>query len=122
MDYRRGLQRVYAVLALVWLAATSWVIISGRAKPWTILEDKSPPTYTADPSELRELTNDEILASHEADVRRRWVWSGWLGVGVPVAGYILLFLVAPWIYSGFRPTPPRRDPPSDKPIRAIEVD
>ena len=46
MNYRRGLQRLYAVLAVVWIAGAPFAVLSGSWEPW--LKFQGAELYTAE--------------------------------------------------------------------------
>jgi hypothetical protein len=52
MNYRRGLQRIYAVLASVWIVAVFVAIFSGEFEPWKPFETPASQTVDFAPSEL----------------------------------------------------------------------
>lgn len=103
MNYRRGLQRLYAVLAITWVAAI--LLFATRDRPthtdWIEVPD----------SQLKGDVFDQVAAEYKRDhtppepeeLVRYWSVQGTIAVGPPAVGYLLLFVVLPWIYRGFNP-------------------
>src|ERR1035437_4538673 len=110
MNYRRGLQRVYVVLTVAWIAVVFFTIITDRWEPWSHLKPlpagwsfAPAQTYEFAPSELRPIINPEEYLAHER-ARERWEWAVGLTLIVPTALYLPLFHIYRWIYRGFRTT------------------
>jgi len=120
MNYRRGLQRVYAVLSATWAIAVLFAVLSGHWQPWErfqIAETEIAPTSVEfDPSELRpvpDVSPEEFLKQNPrktaklADILpdpstwRRIAWTASAASLPPIVGYSILFLVFPWVYRGF---------------------
>lgn len=107
MNYRRGLGRLYAVLAIAWIAIAAFMVISDRWvwEPWRI----APMTW-GDVTQARSdgtvvfpagmtLTKEDVLVAAPST---KLLWSAALGLPIPLLGYLVLFCAAPWIYRGFR--------------------
>ena len=100
MNYHRGLQRVYAVLAVVWVATILLVVApSLRFREW-----ESGGWVTAYDLRLNSDPPTKVYLYQLGQVGRR----GWLlAVGIalipPLIGYWLSFHVSRWVYRGFRP-------------------
>ncbi len=98
MNYRRGLQRIFFVLATAWLALAVFMILYGYWQPqysplvnggWSFTDQGSPT-----PPDFGNFLNE--------DMRRRWLWSAMVGMIPPLLAYGILFYVGPWIRRGFR--------------------
>jgi hypothetical protein len=100
MNYRRGLQRVYAALTIAWIVAT--LLIAVRDRPTHTDWIEVPPKGDVFDQVAAEYKRDHQPPTREELVR----YCGIQGVfvfGPPVAGYLLFFGVVPWIYRGFKP-------------------
>ena len=104
---RRGLQRLYAVLAAVWVAAILSAVFYGQWQPWHKTFDPKdlaelgivpdPTPQAVDISELKPLPDPRI---------ETWSWALGLAFVPPLVGYAFMFIVTPWVYRGFRPRVP----------------
>jgi len=103
MNYRRGLQRLYLALTVVWIAAVVLTVLPGRWRPWLALNiwemDLRPdaPTLTASLADIDE------VATAALEVHTRRVWTIGLSLIPPILVYLFVFYIAPWLYRGFRP-------------------
>lgn len=108
-NYRRGLRRVYLVLAVAWIAGVTATLSSGHWQPWrstlpawvtqneTLQPSSSDPGVTITPETF---LHDEAMK----EIRHRtWIWDTSLSIGPPLLLYALLFGIVPWIYRGFKP-------------------
>lgn len=113
MNYRRGLQRVYAVLTVLWIAGVMFTVLTGRWEPWRLLQPKTLPADFAEwdanqPSPGWSFADGPGIPdfgkfiAHE-HAKQRWEAAIGLSVLVPAMMYFLLFYVSRWIYHGFRP-------------------
>jgi hypothetical protein len=103
MNFRRGFQRVYAVLTVAWVGVMLFVIPSHRLRFWTpdtdydALLPPPPPGYTI----ISSPDSPKITGAGRVE---KSVWLFEVMALPPIAGYLLIFLVAPWIYRGFQGT------------------
>jgi hypothetical protein len=129
MNYRRGLQRIYAVLASVWIVAVFVAIFSGEFEPWKPFETPASQTVDFAPSELSTTPPTEAqrdgspapldfsgakfadqptsanafnLKQQRRERLREWVWAFGLALAPVGVAYLLLFTVTGWIYRGFK--------------------
>jgi hypothetical protein len=119
MSYRRGFQRLYAVLAVGWVIAAVAVSVRHEAlHRWKVegMVYQFPGDFSND--QMREvLVNQGIVKAEVSDpVRlyaeswweaasslrfREWSWIFGLSA-IPIAiVYALCFYVGPWVYRGF---------------------
>jgi hypothetical protein len=107
MNFRRGLQRLYIVLALVWAVWAFDAVISGRwiQRLWLDIHlGLLPPGTTVITSssggswDVARLTPDLHYFSN-------WAWAIGLSILPPLLLYLLCFYVGPWVYRGFSPKP-----------------
>jgi hypothetical protein len=103
MNYRRGFQRVYAVLTVVWIAIVLFTVISGRWEPWLRLHFHQGMASLEDIVPDQSNNQFDQATVWREGARQRWVWALGLSLIPPVVLYLLLFYVALWIYRGFRP-------------------
>ena len=107
MNYRRGLQRLYLVLAVAWVAGVLFVVPSGRWEPW---HKKVDPKVWADlgvvPATPEEVSFSDLKSIRDYRIEV-WLWATGLAFIPPLIGYAFLFLVAPWVYRGFHPAIPK---------------
>lgn len=122
MNYRRGFQRVYAVLTVVWIAASLIALPAHRLRFW------EAPSLEGEKIQFEPLpggmTIDELARKHGSTVEPaggttpdsfvqdeptftrtcigKSLWLAGLLFLPPLAGYATIFLVIPWIYRGFR--------------------
>jgi hypothetical protein len=108
MNYRRGLQRVYAVLTVVWIAAVLFVIPPDRLRVWSgELESIDDFMAFGRDHPIRNtlffiLVNNFPNPHYDSRLEK----CAWLATTLflpPILGYLLIFYVGPWIYRGFRP-------------------
>jgi hypothetical protein len=124
MNYRRGLHRLYLVLAASWfllvlfmVATDHWFWTPWRVLPvtWEQLAKKHgltvsdvpapPPGFEVSrPDALDDMLSGMPKAAPSPLRILRDVAA--LSVPLPALGYLLFFWVWPWIYRGFRPTAP----------------
>lgn len=88
MNYRRGLQRVYAVLTAAWVVA---VLLAVIYKGW------QPQALFNGGWEFADISLTE-------EFRMGWISIAAISSGPPILGYLLFFHVLPWIFRGFRST------------------
>jgi len=121
MNYRRGLQRLYVLMVLCWIAFVLLATQSGRWKPWpaaynsewdiesmtpiasssAVSEKPTDPKWTVTPEQyLRRYARQQNQRSYIV----RWSWVAGLSIIPPLLTYFLLFYITPWIYRGFAPT------------------
>jgi hypothetical protein len=93
MNYRRGLQRIYAVLTVTWIVGALWVVFSGR----------SLPPWLGSWAAVRSLTDLVTVNPLVGWSLAVWLWAIGLSMFPPVLFYVILFYVVPWIYRGFKP-------------------
>jgi len=113
MNYRRGLQRVYAALTVVWIAGVLFAVLMGRWEPWHRFEPQNGwsfvnETPTVSPEDFlngktARLSDIDDAATQRMIMHQRWAWASGISTVPPLVLYFLLFYVAPWIYRGFRP-------------------
>jgi hypothetical protein len=118
MDYRRGFQRVYAVLTVAWVLIVLAVAFRDRPLPhkpdiWeraaALPPAKDQPEI--DPKDLHPTVLPEDFLGWQVEseapttgaILRHWGKRSALAVLAPAAGYLFLFMVIPWIYRGFKP-------------------
>jgi hypothetical protein len=106
MNYRRGLQRVYAIVTVAWIAVVFIGVFSGRWEPWVDWSNwanrgwyfvSEVPTFTASIDDI------DVPGTERLRVHLRWGWSIGLASLPPLALYFILFFAIPWAYRGFRP-------------------
>ena len=126
MNYRRGLQRIYAVLAIMWVATLLYVLPSERLKFWQRTSGSLAPVYegpnasgVANVIEIPASSRDErqykftmtdgkiyVVTTEDAIAERpigKFAWLvAWLFAPL-ICTYGLLFIVFPWVFRGFRP-------------------
>lgn len=102
MNYRRGFQRVYAVLTVVWAAAMLFAVLSDVWQPWysPILNGG----WSSTEDQLRIVRSEPLPGQtlDSAQQVRRWLWAAGLSTLPPLLGYLILFYLVPWVYRGFR--------------------
>ena len=120
MNYWRGFQRLYVVLATAWIAAIPFAVLSGRWEPYSAQDSSVPavtPVHDDGKTVLTQLTDEqlqvykELLLKKQAQalleknrlVRAQWLWTIGLSLLPPFLLYGLLFYIGPWVYRGFRP-------------------
>jgi hypothetical protein len=120
MNYRRGFQRVYALLVVLWIAFVLLATQSGKWRPWPYMPraqweidaEKAviPPPLPRSAANTNEpvfnVSPEQFLrdAAHQEERHRaiiRWSWVIGFALLPPIFGYLLLFYVTPWIYQGF---------------------
>jgi hypothetical protein len=126
LNYRRGLLRVYLVLCVLWIitiAGTSVIdrptppVIFGKNDPVVPKDEFAPKPKTltdadfssADapiPSfdDFKKEQQNEQQKSEVHSTARYWGTQSALAFTPPIAGYLILFGVIPWIGRGFRST------------------
>ena len=88
MNYRRGLQCVYAVLTVACIAYAFMAIPSVYLKFWSVQPNQwADIAETLAPYQLRIIKAAQLAAIFFLP---------------PLIGYAAIFLVIPWIYRGFR--------------------
>jgi hypothetical protein len=97
MNYRRGFQRLYVVLAVL------WIVIACFAYRWTPLEadwfTRNAPKSEGDP--YAKYGGAVTLSE---DSRMRYAKGISIAIVPPTFGYLVLFQVVPWVWRGFRLT------------------
>ncbi|MGB6942958.1 MAG: hypothetical protein WBE37_11215 [Bryobacteraceae bacterium] len=111
MNYRRGLRRVYLVLAAAWIAGVTLALFSGRWQPWRselpvwVTQNATLQRPTPDSDSPFKVTPEAFL--HEEAMKeirhRTWIWTAGLSIVPPALLYALVFGIAPWVYRGFSP-------------------
>jgi len=117
MNYRRGVQRIYAALAFGWIAAVLFTQPPDRLKFWQVtpmptFEDleKSftlPPEASLGPGDSNSgsftwNSDWKVLVPQPASRTQKALWLARILL-VPLAlGYVIIFFAVPWIYRGFR--------------------
>ena len=116
MNYRRGLQRVYAVLTAIWMACVLFTVLTGRWEPWQHLQaDWTPPPPGSwqgpapiiSPEEFLKKNTARLSDIDEAATQRmlmhqRFGWAFGVSTIPPLAAYLILFFIVPWVYRGFK--------------------
>jgi hypothetical protein len=108
-NYRRGFQRVYAILTVVWVVLLLVTLPVSRLKfwqpeKWETLSDhaaKSADPWEQAAADYRRAA--EHTAQESESKRNKLLWIANVVVLPPLIGYVALFYVVPWIYRGFRP-------------------
>lgn len=96
---RRGLQRLYAVLAITWLGMVVYMVASDRWiwEPWRIT-----PTSWDDIVNRSGAVDGPIYtkAAYTLMVPRstKVMWIAGLSLPMPIVGYLLVFHVSGWVY------------------------
>jgi hypothetical protein len=108
MNYRRGFQRVYAALTVVWITVIMFVVLADFWQPWYSPIFNGGWSSTEDQSPLAVVRSEPLPAQTwtVAQQVRRWTWATGLSMVPPLLGYLILFYLLPWIYRGFRSSPP----------------
>jgi hypothetical protein len=110
MEYGRGLQRIYAVLTVAWIATILAVVPSYRLKFWSIQIPQGVLTVQLyDP--VKHALNSfqfyilfHILPNPSLNSRfQKFAWLVNILILLPAIGYSMLFYFVPWIYRGLRP-------------------
>jgi hypothetical protein len=113
-NYKRGLHRLYAVISVLW--ATTVLAVAVRDQPPANIE-----TFSAFVAEQKGASGakedfwDRVARSTEGPtqksfpldpsdhtIRDFWLSRNTFAVLPPLAGYLALFVVAPWIARGFK--------------------
>jgi len=116
MNYRRGGQRLYAVLAAVWIAVFLVNVPNYRLRfwePWSNTDeqaskptDVAPDSFVADSTTPGKAAPLVIIKSEPLPLADRplggFLWLAEWALLPPVFGYVLFFLVVPWVYRGFK--------------------
>lgn len=109
MNYRRGLLRVFGVLASAWVVLVLLGALSGRWEPWRSFEQSEERVPLISPEEfLKESAAphadifDQVSAAERKAAHRRWMWASGTSIAPPLFLYSMLFYVLPWIYRGFK--------------------
>ena len=113
MNYRRGFQRLYALLTVVWIVGVLFVTVPSRpevpnydALAEQVRREVPPPPLGAIPiqPQNKPATFEHIdwPATERAQSIQKWEWAAGLSLGPPLTGYLIFFLVGPWIYRGFK--------------------
>ena len=110
MNYRRGLQRLYAALTVAWVSAMLLTLPPDRIKAWSVPSNGPSPTeflgferdhpmrYAVDLFLINNLPNPSWNSRLQ-----KFTWLICILAVPPVLGYAILFGVAPWVYRGFKP-------------------
>jgi hypothetical protein len=134
MNYRCGLQRVYAVLTTAWIIALLFILPADRLKfwqadQWETLADHAVPMSAAAASpqpkssgqpdidydalakraisETSQVKFAATPSSWDQSRTHKFLWLMSFLMLPPAVGYAALFLVIPWVYRGFRPRTPK---------------
>ncbi len=133
MNYRRGFQRIYAVLTVAWIVAVLLILPPDRWNFWRTWDafDELELHPCVGPCSAEELKQPWIAAILDREARlaiqpkwktfgeyitlsvpvesrvQRFLWLFGLLVLPPAMGYAVLFLLAPWIFRGFKQPRPR---------------
>lgn len=130
MNYRRGFQRIYAVLTVAWVAGVLLILPANRVnfwRKWDIWDQVAALPCTVDaPCSDQELKSPWIAARMDQEARlseqakwktfyeyitlsvpiesrvQRFLWLLSLLLLPPAFGYTVLFYAAPWIFRGFK--------------------
>jgi hypothetical protein len=112
MRYRRGFQRIYAVLVVCWIAVVALTVLSGHWQPWKAsffqpvgTDQSKAREFTVSPEEFLAHADFYVAQAARRETTRKWTWALLLSIIPPLVLYFALFYVAPWIYSGFSPAP-----------------
>jgi hypothetical protein len=107
-SHRIGFQRLYAVLAVLWIGAALFTILSHRWQPWlsfqpdyTALAMKNGGTISVTPDPNGGDIFDLLIPTPSTSTVS--LWAAGLSLLPPLLGYSILFVVFPWVYRGFRP-------------------
>jgi|SRR5579863_7411808 len=126
MNYRRGFQRAYAVLVVMWVATVLYVLPGERLKFWQRASDSFVPDYEGPnnsgvdnvieiPAPSRNerqfkftMTDGKtyIVTTEDAITERPIGKVAWLAAWLlapPIFAYGVLFIVLPWVFRGFHP-------------------
>lgn len=105
---RLGFQRLYAVLALVWIGIAAFTVLSGKWEPWLrfrtdwhVVASEYGGTVSPTPPSGAEPVS--VRFEDLEPIPSRWPWAVGASIIPPLLGYVLLFYVVPWVYRGFRP-------------------
>jgi hypothetical protein len=119
MNYRRGLQRVYAVLTVGWIAVVLFALPAYRQRFWAsgfvlryvpltpeqfraALDAGFTPDQIIEYEQMRKAATIPKASFSESRIGK----AAWLA-GVlflpPISGYVIACFIIPWIYRGFRP-------------------
>ena len=111
MTYRRGFQRLYAVLVLIWVCVLLFALPTYRLRFWMVPKEAyillTREQYQAaidagfTPDEI--LANEKIRKASNVPAIGKLLWLVGMLLGPPVCGYLAVFEVVPWIYNGFKP-------------------
>ena len=98
MNYRRGLQRVYAVLTVAWVAIILLVVApSFQFRRWSGAWESTYDHFpSSDPPTKIYLQQFGLLPLHS------WLLAIGIALIPPLIGYWLWFHVSRWVYRGFR--------------------
>jgi hypothetical protein len=114
MNYRRGFQRVYAVLTVARVAAVLLTQPHDRLEFWQVTPvptfeefKKSFPV----PAEVKFSANSavawdsdwKVLEPQPVSRTQKVLWLAQILLIPPAFGYLIAFFLIPWIYRGFRP-------------------
>ena len=102
MNYRRGLQRLYAVLTVAWIALVLFTVLPGRWRPWLAFSQWQSELHPYTQGGTGSLEDIDLPATARLEIHTRRLWAVGLSIGPPLIAYLLLFYVAPWLYHGFR--------------------
>ena len=65
MNYRRGLQRIYAVLTVAWVVIVLFTVLTGHWEPWPFTP---PPLSSLDPIDPRGVNADASKSNAKGDI------------------------------------------------------
>ena len=114
MNSRRGFQRLYVVLTLAWAAAVLFTQPNDTLKFW---QATPVPTFEelskslAPPPEIKLGANSavawnsdwKVLEPQPASRTQKILWLAQILFIPPAFGYLIAFLLLPWIYHRFHP-------------------
>jgi hypothetical protein len=97
LNYRRGFQRVWVLLSLLWMGYFIVVSIDDRPKLTDFHKDGEWEIVQLNPSEIQHV--QPVVGW--SDVVKFWGTVSAVAVIPPVIGYAFLFWVWPWMARGF---------------------
>jgi hypothetical protein len=111
MNYRKGFQRLYLVAAFFWfcvitfmVASDHWIWVRWRLLPttWAALTKETYGTVISAPPEGFEMSPGSTAHIVKATPFGKVEGIVALSLPLPLAGYLMLFYVFPWVYAGFK--------------------
>jgi hypothetical protein len=102
MNYRRGFQRLYLVCATAWMAGTLFAMLSGRWEPWHPRKSNGGSQFLVSPEEFLAHPDPSYWSHQQRQEQiKKWLSVVAISIGLPLAVYVLVFWIAPWIQRGF---------------------